>query len=307
MPEDVDFVDRSELMTFDEIVFLSTAFADLGVSKFRLTGGEPLLRKELPEIIKHLKTLTPTVGLTTNATRLSARLGQLLEAGLTTINISLDSLRAERFEKITRRKGHDTVLKAIDDAVLAGLRVKINVVTQQGVNDDEILDFVYLSQSRPIHIRFIEFMPFNGNSWNFQAVVSYQSILARVRAELPIERLNDDPNSTSKSWRVRGWPGTFAVITTITQPFCSTCDRLRLTSDGKLRNCLFATEEADLLSVVRSSASDQEKLATLQGLIIDSLSHKHRETAGLKFHDASKHEVEVPLQLSRRPMVSIGG
>ena len=300
MPEDQQFLKRDELMTREEIRTLAKLFVEqYGITKIRLTGGEPLMRPDVVNIVRDMAQLPVKLGLTTNATRLHLFLDQLISAGLKSVNISLDTFDAERFRTLSRRDGHDRVLANIEQAIDRGLHVKLNMVVMRGVNDDELLRFTELTRDRPVHVRFIEFMPFAGNLWGRERVYTYSEMLGRIGSAHTIEKLDDDPHSTAKAYRVKGWQGTFAVISTVTEPFCGNCDRLRLTAEGKLRNCLFAREETDLLSALRSGED-------VSSLIEANVLAKHKMLGGLPQFNLDKQE-EVLHDLSSRPMVSIGG
>lgn len=300
MPEDQHFLRREELMTRDEILTMARLFVErYGVSKIRLTGGEPLVRPDAVDIVRDMALLGVSLGLTTNALSLHKHLDGLVSAGLKSLNISLDTFDAERFKKITRRDGFDTVHANILLALQRGLRVKVNMVVMRGVNDDEILRFVELTRDHLVHVRFIEFMPFAGNHWGRERVYTYAEMLGHIGSVHSFEKLTDDAHSTAKAYRVPGWPGTFAVISTVTEPFCGSCDRLRLTAEGKMRNCLFAREETDLLSAMRRG----EDIAPL---IEANVLAKHAMLGGLPQFKPEKQE-EVLHDLSERPMVSIGG
>ena len=300
MPEDQQFLKRDELMTREEIRTLAKLFVEqYGITKIRLTGGEPLMRPDVVDLVRDMAQLPVKLGLTTNATRLHLFLDQLISAGLKSVNISLDTFDAERFRPLSRRDGHDRVLANIEEAIDRGLHVKLNMVVMRGVNDDELLRFTELTRDRPVHVRFIEFMPFAGNLWGRERVYTYSEMLGRIGSAHTIEKLDDDPHSTAKAYRVKGWQGTFAVISTVTEPFCGNCDRLRLTAEGKLRNCLFAREETDLLSALRSGED-------VSSLIEANVLAKHKMLGGLPQFNLDKQE-EVLHDLSSRPMVSIGG
>lgn len=300
MPEDQHFLKREELMTREEIATIARLFVErYGVSKIRLTGGEPLLRPDAVGIVRDLLTLPVKLGLTTNALTLHRHLDGLVDAGLKGINVSLDTFDAERFKRIARRDGFEQVWANIRLALERGLRVKVNVVVMRGVNDDEILRFVELTRDHPVHVRFIEFMPFAGNRWGRERVYTYAEMLGHIGSVHSFEKLKDDAHSTAKAYRVGGWPGTFAVISTVTEPFCGDCDRLRLTAEGRMRNCLFAREETDLLSALRRG----EDIAPL---IEANVLAKQAMLGGLPPFKPEKQE-ELLHDLSARPMVSIGG
>lgn len=300
MPEDQRFLQREELMTREEIATITRLFVQrYGITKVRLTGGEPLVRPDAVGIVRDLSGLGVSLGLTTNALSLHKHLDALIEADLRSINISLDTFDAERFKQIARRDGFGTVWANIRSAMSRGIRVKVNMVVMRGVNDDEILRFMELTREHPVHVRFIEFMPFAGNHWGRDRVYTLAEMLGHIGSVHSFEKLNDDPHSTAKAYRVPGWPGTFAVISTVTEPFCGDCDRLRLTAEGRMRNCLFAREETDLLSALRRG----EDIAPL---IEANVIAKHAMLGGLPQFRPERQE-EVLHDLSARPMVSIGG
>lgn len=300
MPEDQHFLSRQELMTRTEIATIARLFVErYGVTKIRVTGGEPLVRPDAVDIVRDLALLGVNLGLTTNALSLDKHLDGLIAAGLKSVNISLDTFDAARFQKIARRDGFTKVWANIQQALERGLRVKVNMVVMRGMNDDEILRFVEFTRDHDVHVRFIEFMPFAGNHWGRERVYTYAEMLGHIGSVHSFEKLNDDPHSTAKAYRVPGWPGTFAVISTVTEPFCGDCDRLRLTAEGRMRNCLFTREETDLLSALRRG----EDIAPL---IEANVLAKHAMLGGLPPFKPEKQE-EVLHDLSERPMVSIGG
>lgn len=300
MPEEQHFLLRDKLMTREEVRTLATLFVErYGITKVRLTGGEPLMRPDVVEIVRDIARLPVKLGLSTNGLRLHLFLDQLVDAGLKHINISLDTFDAERFRQLSRREGHDRILANIEGAIDKGLHVKLNMVVMRGINDDELLRFTELTRERDVHVRFIEFMPFAGNHWGRERVYTYAEMLGRIGSTHAIEKLADDPHSTAKAYRVKGWKGTFAVISTVTEPFCGSCDRLRLTAEGKMRNCLFAREETDLLTALRNGAD-------LAPLIQANVLAKHKMLGGLPPFQPDTQQ-EVLHGLSTRPMVSIGG
>lgn len=297
MPENVRFLPQSQLMTADEIVSLAEVFVSLGVNKIRLTGGEPLLRKDFGAIVRRLGQLPVELALSTNALLLHEVIDDLKAAGLRSINVSLDSLDAERFRTLTLRDAYTTVQANIRLALDHGLRIKLNVVVMRGVNTDELPAFVALTAQAGIHVRFIEFMPFDGNRWEWDKVYGLEEILGDLAAHYTFEKLHDDPNSTSRAYQVPGFMGTFAIISTVTAPFCGGCNRIRLTAEGKLRNCLFAREEVDLLSPLRAGVD-------VRALIRAGIQAKAESLGGLPdFHDRDA----LAAALSARAMVKIGG
>ncbi len=300
MPEEQQFLHRDKLMTREEVRTLATLFVErYGITKIRLTGGEPLVRPDVVEIVRDMAALPVKLGLSTNGTRLHLFLDELVAAGLKHLNISLDTFDAERFKKLSRREGHAQVMANIEAAIAKGLHVKVNMVVMRGVNEDELLRFVELTRERNVHVRFIEFMPFAGNHWGRGQVYTYAEMLGRIGSVHAIEKLDDDPHGTAKAYRVKGYKGTFAVISTVTEPFCGGCDRLRLTAEGKMRNCLFAREETDLLTALRQGDD-------LSQLIVANVRAKHKMLGGLPPFQPDTQQ-EVLHGLSERPMVSIGG
>ncbi|MBK7084454.1 MAG: GTP 3',8-cyclase MoaA [Flavobacteriales bacterium] len=299
MPEDQHFLKREELMTRKEISTIAKLFVERhGITKIRITGGNRSCGR-MPGTSCVIWPSSVSLGLTTNAMTLDRHLDGLIAAGLKNLNISLDTFDAERFKKIARRDGFDRVWASILLALEKGLRVKVNMVVMRGVNEDEILRFVEFTREHDVHVRFIEFMPFAGNHWGRERVYTYAEMLGHIGSVHTVEKLIDDPHSTAKAYRVPGWPGTFAVISTVTEPFCGNCDRLRLTAEGKMRNCLFTREETDLLSALRRG----EDIAPL---IEANVLAKHAMLGGLPQFKPEKEE-EVLHDLSARPMVSIGG
>ncbi|WP_245586805.1 GTP 3',8-cyclase MoaA [Sediminibacterium salmoneum] len=253
MPEeDYAFMPNQRLMQKDEIVQLATLFVQNGVKKIRLTGGEPLVRKDAAAIIKELGKLGVNLTMTTNATRIHLFINELKEAGIRSLNISLDTLQKEKFQLLTRRDQFNQVKSNIDLLLANGFKLKINVVVVKGMNNQEVLDFIAWTKDTPIQIRFIEFMPFDGNKWNSDKLVTLQEMLELIGKKYTIAPLVNEPNDTSKQYAIENHAGSFAVISTMSAPFCNTCNRIRLTADGKIKNCLFSSDETDLLTALRS-------------------------------------------------------
>lgn len=295
--EGVQLRPKPEILTFEEIIRLANLFARLGVTKIRLTGGEPLIRKDIEHLVFELHKIDgiKTLAITTNGLLLPKKLQALKTAGISVFNISLDTLRKDRFREITLRDGFDIVIKAIQMTLDAGYDpVKINCVVQKGVNEDELLDFVEWTHHRSIDVRFIEYMPFGGNGWDDSQFLPYQSMLTHIQEAYPtLERRNDDPNHTSKSWRVPGYKGSLGFISSMSQNFCGTCNRLRLTADGNLRVCLFGANEVSLRDALRAGATDAELMSLVEGAI-------HRKKAS----HAGMYEISKTVD---RPMILIGG
>jgi cyclic pyranopterin phosphate synthase len=264
--EHVTFKPRAELLSFEEIVRFVELLVPCGVHKIRLTGGEPLLRSELPELVRRLANIPgiDDLALTTNGILLEEFAQPLRAAGLQRLNISLDTLREETFQRISRRTGLERVLAGIAAAQTAGFtNIRLNAVAIRGTTEVELVPLVRFANERGMNMRFIEFMPLDAQQqWQHEQVLTGDEILRTIEQELgtllPIER--DDPSQPAQDYRsVDGW-GNVGIIRPVTQPFCSDCNRLRITAEGQLRNCLFSTHEWDVRQLLRSGASDAEIL-----------------------------------------------
>lgn len=298
MPEEeMHFLPKSRQMTLEEIDALAGLFVAHGVRKIRLTGGEPLVRRDAGAILRRLSRYPVELAMTTNGVLLDKFLPDIRASGLRSLNISLDSLDPEVNLRITRRPYLPMVREIIERLAREGFRVKVNMVVMQGVNEFEVPDFVAWGRELPLHIRFIEYMPFDGNGWSAAQVVTHRQILEMVGDRFPVEKLQDGPNDTAKAYRVPGFAGTFAVIGTMSEPFCGTCNRLRLTADGKLKNCLFGQMETDLLGPLRRGED-------LESLIRGTILAKHARLGGQM--DGDYHSTR-PDELKNRPMIAIGG
>jgi len=285
MPDEmVNFYPNDKLMSADELLNIAKTFVSLGVKKIRLTGGEPLIRKDAREIISRLSNLPIELAITSNGFLLDEYLELFQEVGLNSVNISLDTLDEERFFSITKRDYLKKVLSNIKLFIDKGFRIKVNVVALKGVNLHEIKDFVEWTKNEKVHVRFIEFMPFNGNSWDFSKIVSYKEILKIVDDNFEYARIRDAKNDTAKNFQIKDGKGTFAVISSVTDSFCGTCNRIRLTADGKIKNCLFSNSELDLLSAFRNGKD-------IENMIFENIEAKHAERGGLpEFEDIKKEE-----------------
>jgi cyclic pyranopterin phosphate synthase len=261
MPEEgLTWLDRNELLTFEELARVAGLLvARHGIESIRLTGGEPTVRAHLPRLVGLLAALPVDLALTTNGATLRAHAPALAAAGLRRVNVSLDSLQADRFEALTRRDELAHVLDGIDAALEAGLRpVKVNVVVELGVNDDEVLDLARFGRDRGVTVRFIEFMPLDAEGgWRNDQVVTQAEIVERIGAELPLEPVARG-SEPAERFRYLDGRGEVGVIPSVTRPFCGECDRLRLTADGQLRNCLFSQVDHDLRHLLRGGGSDDE-------------------------------------------------
>ncbi|HLY68968.1 MAG TPA: GTP 3',8-cyclase MoaA [Puia sp.] len=298
MPEeDYEFTPAAKLMQVDEIVAIAKIFVSLGINKIRLTGGEPLVRKGIEEVILRLAELPVRIALTTNATRLHGFIDVLEQAGVRSLNISLDTLQAEKFHLITRRNVFERILETINLLISKNFHIKVNMVVMKGLNDNEIIDFVQWTKDTNVHVRFIEFMPFDANRWTSNKVFTWKEMMERIEHIYPVERLQDDLHDTAKKYRVKGHRGTFAVISTMSAPFCSGCNRIRLTADGKMKNCLFSKKETDLLTAFRKGED-------IIPLIYGSIYSKEKELGGQFTKDFENIHTE---DIHNRSMISIGG
>lgn len=298
--EGIALTPRAHLMTADEIITIAQTFVNLGVNKIRLTGGEPLVRRDAKEIIQRLGKLGVELTLTTNGILVHEFMDTFKEAGITTLNVSIDSLQKEKFNQITRRNYFEKLIENLDLLEKNNFNVKLNVVLIKNFNDNEIIDFVELTKERNIQIRFIEFMPFDGNQWNREKLVSYAEVLLQVNScydESQVLRLRDKPNDTSKNHKIDSYKGSFSIISSVTNPFCSTCNRIRLTADGKLKNCLFSNTETSLLDTLRAGES-------IEPLIFKNIKSKHAMRGGMD-DDAKIQNPELFSQ--NRSMIMIGG
>jgi len=305
MPADgVPWLARSTMLTTDEIVQVARVGVESGITEIRLTGGEPLLRVDVVDVVRRLTALTgpsgsPEVSLTTNALRLPALASPLRDAGLSRVNISLDTLDRARFISLTRRDRLVETLAGIAAADAAGLRpVKLNAVAMRGVNDDEVVALTRFAVDRGYQMRFIEQMPLDGgHTWDRTEMVTQAEILARLNAEFTLTEVPGRGAAPAELWTVDGGPATVGVIASVTAPFCGSCDRLRLTADGQLRACLFSQGETDVRSLVRSEGST----ADVDAAIADAY---RRCLAGKK----AGHDIDDPSFLQpTRPMSAIGG
>jgi cyclic pyranopterin phosphate synthase len=298
MPEEeYEFTPASKLMQAHEIEAIAKIFVGLGVKKIRLTGGEPLVRKDAADIILALSKLPVTLTMTTNGARLHEFLPVLKQAGVTSLNVSLDTLQADKFQLVTRRDQFQRVYDNIHLLLENDIRAKVNVVAMKDFNDHEINDFVRWTKDTPVHVRFIEFMPFQGNKWTSNKVLTWQQILQIVESEFSFLPLKDELHDTAKKYIVPGHAGTFAVISTMSAPFCGTCNRMRLTADGKMKNCLFSKEETDLLTALRNGQD-------IIPLIRQSIHAKAKELGGQFSADFEHIEASA---IHNRSMITIGG
>jgi cyclic pyranopterin phosphate synthase len=256
MPEDVTFRDRSELLTFEEITAFVRVAATLGVNKVRLTGGEPLVRKELHKLVRMLAAVPgiADIGLTTNGVLLADQAGPLFDAGLRRLNVSLDTLDRERFRALTRRDELNRVLAGLAAAKRAGFGpIKVNAVAIRGYAEHDVVPLARYARENDFELRFIEYMPIGADRWERDKVFFAREVLELIARELgELEPANHDPSAPAQDYTYRAGTGTVGVIASVSRPFCHHCNRIRLTAEGKLRNCLFALDETDVKGLLRA-------------------------------------------------------
>jgi GTP 3',8-cyclase len=273
MPEKdkISWIRQEEILTFEEIGRITRVMASLGIEKVRVTGGEPLLRRNLESLVRDIRRIEGirSVDMTTNGWYLEQKAKDLHEAGLRGVTVSLHSLREDRFAKISGADALPKVLRGIEKAIDVGLRpVKINSVAIRGFNDDEILELVEFARERSVSIRFIEFMPLDGlGIWSSDRVVSGKEIVEKVSSKYPLVSRGRGSAETSALWEFEDGKGELGLITPMSEPFCDDCDRIRLTADGKLLSCLFDTEYHDLRHLVRNGTADDELAAGILGAV----------------------------------------
>ncbi len=277
MPEDMEFMEDEQIMTFDEIIRLARIFVDLGVNKIRLTGGEPLVRRGIPELIRRLRSLEglKDISLTTNGIGLIKQAKDLYDAGLRRINVSLDTLNEVKFEQMTRRKVLSKVLEGLQEAQRCGFNpIKVNAVAMKGFTDDEIVDLAKFSRENSYQLRFIEFMPLDADDiWGRNMFIPGKEIINKINGIYPLEPVKVNGNAKhdpAKLYQFADGKGDVGFISSVTEPFCEQCNRIRLTADGQLRTCLFSITETDLLTPLRAGASDE----TIGELIIEAVKQK---------------------------------
>jgi len=303
-----------ELLSTDELLRVISLFVGLGVRKIRLTGGEPTIRNDLDRIVGHIGELSATLpkplslGITTNGIRLRKFMPLFRSAGMRNINLSLDTLVSAKWPLLTRKPAewHKRVMKVIEDLCdqEEHFTLKVNCVLLKGVNDDEIGEFVELTRNMPLEVRFLEFMPFDGNSWSKNRLVSQATMIEAMQKHLhskglAAERLPPDSlHDVANLWKVPGWRGRIGIIASMSDAFCGGCNRLRLTSSGEIRNCLFGEEGWSLRDLMREGASDDQ----LTTEIASSTQKKYFKLGGA----ADMQELKARSAL-RLPMIALGG
>ena len=298
--EGIPLSPKSHIMNFDEIYTIAKTFVDHGVTKIRLTGGEPLVRRDADVILKKLATLPVELAISTNAVIVDRFIETFKSCGIKNVNVSLDSLNTEKFNQITRRNDFEKVFKNIQLLVDEGFNVKLNAVLIKGFNDNEIINFINLTKTLPVSIRFIEFMPFDGNKWDKSKMMSYAEVMSLVNDEFDkndVLRIGDAPNDTAKNYKIKDYAGSFAIISSVTNPFCDSCNRIRLTANGQLKNCLFSATESDLLTPLREGKD-------IEPLIKKAIQAKFKIRGGM---DTLEKLEQPDLHGKNRSMIAIGG
>ena len=293
--------DKAHLLTYEEIERVARIFVEMGITKIRLTGGEPLVRKGLPNLARRLKQIDglQCLAMTTNATLLAEHAADLRAGGMDALNISLDTFDRAKFERITYQDKYDVVMDGIKAALQEGFdTIKINMVAIAGVNDDEILDFARFALDNPVNVRFIEFMPFKDNDWDIQKVITYQEIKEKIEKVYRLQPrvIGDagfDTSAVAKDFAMVDGKGWVSFISSMSDSFCSTCNRLRLTADGSIKSCLFAPSEINMRERLREGATDDD----IRDMILYSLSRKP---------EAHPPAAEIAAQ-ENRAMIQIGG
>lgn len=285
---------RDEILSFEEIERIVRIFSFLGINKVRLTGGEPLLRNNIEELIRSLASIqgVETIGITTNGYLLKDKVERLINSGINKLNISLDTLKPSKFKYITKVNGFSRTLDSIEEALLADFeKIKINVIVIKGFNDDEIVDFIDYFKDQDIIIRFIEYMPFRNNNWESSQFISSNKIKEIIEEKYSLIPILSNGDTVSEDFMTSDYRVKVGFISSNSKPFCGGCSRLRLTSDGKLKLCLYDERNFDLKSLLRGGASDEE----LKKVIIKILYHKRFEKPS--FQTLTKHNVPIMSQI----------
>ncbi len=300
MPEEgITYVDRSDLLTFEELERIVEIFAGLGINKVRITGGEPFLRKGLTDFISRINSIegVDAIHITTNGTLTKGIVPQLSDMGIKSVNLSLDSIDAQRFYQITRRDSLPLVMDTLEQLIDHGIQTKINMVVMAQHNVEDILPMAELARDRPISVRFLEEMPFNGSdSTTDLGLWDYVKIQEHLESAYPdMHRVADAPSSTSMNYHVDGFAGTLGIIASYTRSFCGSCNRIRLTPTGVLKTCLYDDGVFNIRDLIRSGATDEQLITALQ----DALSHRAK--------DGYEAERNRNINLITESMATIGG
>jgi cyclic pyranopterin phosphate synthase len=274
MPHDgIKWKPKEQLLSFDEIERIARVFVKLGIRKIRLTGGEPLVRENLEDLIERLAQIegVETLAMTTNATLLAPKAKMIRDLGVTGLNISLDTFHRERFAQLTRRDDFETVMNGLNAALSVGYpSLKLNCVVMHGFNEDEVVDFATFAYDKPLNVRFIEYMPFKDNDWQPGKVVTFAQMKEQIETKFRLSPITAERSAVGKDFSMEGGTGTVSFISSISDSFCSSCNRLRLTADGSIKSCLFYPAESNLRDQLRAGATDSE----LEEMILYALSVK---------------------------------
>lgn len=296
--EGFDSVAHADILTYEEILRIVRISSQIGVKKFRITGGEPLVRRGIIDLVREMNSIDGVeTTFTTNGLLLEEMAEPLKDAGVKRLNISIDSLRPERFHKITMVNTLDKVQRGIEKAYQVGFNpIKLNVVAIRGFNDDEIMDFVSLIKDRPYHVRFIEFMPMRKNRWDRKQFIPCDEIEALIKKQLTQSLIAiHEKNSPSRDYSIDGYAGRIGLISPVSRHFCDSCNRIRLTSDGHIKSCLLREGEEDIKTAMRNGATDEEvKFLISRAVILKGAGH-------------SLSNADTPIEPADRPMTQIGG
>jgi len=301
MPLNIKFLPKKELLDYEEMLRLCNVLAQMGIKKVRITGGEPFIRKEIDYFLKELNKINgiEQIHLTTNGTLVNPHIPKLTAMGIKSVNLSLDSLQAERFKKITHTNDFDLVMNSIDQFLKHKISLKVNMVVMSGVNEEDILPMLSLSKTKPINVRFIEEMPFNGGQKNEDeiAFLSYKKILQKIEAEYgTLQKVEDGPYSTSLNYKIPGFKGSIGVIPAFSRTFCGTCNRIRITAKGELKTCLYDNGVLNIKQLLRSGITDE----ALKKVFLEKLSQRPKNG-----FEAEQKRTET--KVSYESMSSIGG
>lgn len=298
--EGIQLSPKTDIMRTEEIEKIAETFVKMGVNKIRFTGGEPLIRKDFDEVATRLSKFDCELAVTTNGILVDQHLDTFKKAGIKKINISLDTLKEEKFNTITRRDYFKRVMNNIELLFSNGFIPKLNVVVIKDVNDGELTDFINLTRQWQTTVQFIEFMPFQGNKWDCSQTVKSQQILDKASDYFGADNITkvlDKANDTSRKYKVNGYKGNFGLISTVSNPFCDTCNRIRLTANGKIKNCLFSGGETDLLGALRENKN-------LEELITESIYSKKSKRGGIIDFSSDLGKLKAE---GNRSMIMIGG
>lgn len=290
MPEHMQFLQRRDLLTYEEITRLMQLLAAEGVSKVRITGGEPFLRKDLLHLLEKLAA-TPgieQISITTNGVLTRSFIPDLQSLGIRNINLSLDTLQRDKFKRITFRDEFEAVMATFHALLEHNMQVKINTVVMDGMNTEELLDFAALTRDYPVSVRFIEEMPFNGHGKAFSGQLwNYEHILNNIRATYPLEKVADAPNATALSYHIPGHQGHIGVIPAYSRTFCGSCNRIRITPTGGLKTCLYGKDAVNVRDLLRSGSTDENLIQMVQQAI------HHRFANGFEAEAANEKMVSM--------------